>query len=341
MQVESRPARSAGGPDDPSAGSGFVRAVLVIAAVCVIVIAIKLAAGFLQPILVGFWITILCLPITNWMRRRGLPRWAAVAIPIVTLVLSAVVVTYFAVTWIAELDSDLPTYQEEMGVRRADLNAWLEDHGIRVPHASVQRQVNAEAIVALVQKVLPSTLAVISGLAAAFLLFAFSLIESDVAKGRLMSALGSTSSHLARLRAYIDLVAEAMLLRAVLGLAAALGDGILLLILDVPHVGLWVVISFVCSFIPYLGYWLALLPPLLVALATHGVGTAVAVFFGYWLINGFFDSIVGPRFQGNRLNLSPVVTIVSVLFWGEMFGAVGGMMALPLTLGVKLLLLDA
>jgi predicted PurR-regulated permease PerM len=329
------------GPADPAARSGLFRTVVIIAAVCVIVIAIRLAAGFLVPILIGLWITLLCLPLMAWMQRRGLPRWATIVIPIASLVLCAVVVVFFVVVWIADLDEKLPTYQAQISEQRADLNAWLDDHGISIPSAAVDEQIGADAIVSLAQKVLPSTLAVISGLAAAFLIFAFSLIESDAAKRRLDAALGAASPHLVRLRAFVDLVAKAMLLRAVLGLGAALGDGILLTLLDVPHVGLWIVVSFVCSFIPYLGYWLAMVPPLMVALATQGADAAVAVFFGYWLINGFFDSIIGPRFQGNRLDLSPVLTIISVLFWGAMFGAVGGMMALPLTLGIKLLLLDA
>ncbi|HEY7031506.1 MAG TPA: AI-2E family transporter [Thermomicrobiales bacterium] len=341
MQVEPRPVPSMDGAADPLARYGLFRTVLIIAASCVIVIAMKLAASFLVEIVLGLWIAMLCLPIMDWMRRRGLPRWATVAIPIATVVLCAVVVVFFVVGWIAELSDQLPTYQEQISARRADLNAWLDDHGISVPSDAVDGQISADAIVSLLQKVLPTTLDAITGLAFAFLLFAFSLLESDAAKRRLNYALGPASPHLARLREYVDVVAQAMLLRAVLGLGAAVGDGILLAILGVPHVGLWVVVSFVCSFIPYLGYWLAMVPPLLVALATQGAGAAVVVFFGYWLINGFFDSIIGPRFQGNRLNLSPVLTIIAVLFWGAMFGAVGGMIALPLTLGIKLLLLDA
>ena len=302
---------------------------------------LKLAAGFLIPILLGLWITILCIPIMDWLRRRGLPGWAAIGIPIVGLALSAIVIAYFVIAWIADIANDLPTYAEEIAARRADLNAWLTDHGISVPMRTLTRQISVESIVSLVEAVLPTTLAAISGLGFAFLLFAFSLLETDAAKRRLRYALGATSPHLAHLRSFVDVVAKAMLLRAVLGASAAIGDGILLLILGVPHAGLWMVVSFVCSFIPYLGYWIAMVPPVLVALATQGFGTAVAVFFGYWLINGFFDSVVGPRFQGNRLDLSPVVTMISVLFWGAMFGAIGGMMALPLTLGIKLLLLDA
>jgi predicted PurR-regulated permease PerM len=302
---------------------------------------LKLAAGFLMPILLGFWITILCLPIVAWLRRRGLPGWAAIGIPIVSLALGAIVISYFVIAWIADFANDLPTYADEIAARRADLDAWLISHNISVPSDNLDRQISVESITSFVKVVLPTTLAAISGLGFAFLLIVFSLLEIDAAKRRLRYALGATSPHIAHLRSFVDLVAKAMLLRAVLGASAAIGDGILLLVLGVPNAGLWVVVSFVCSFIPYLGYWIAMVPPVLVALATQGLGTAVVVFFGYWAINGFFDSVVGPRFQGNRLDLSPVVTMLSVLFWGAMFGAIGGMMALPLTLGIKLLLLDA
>jgi AI-2 transport protein TqsA len=341
MPVQPRPVQSMDGPAEPFARFGLLRTVLIVAACCVAVIAIRLAASFLIPILIGFWITLLCLPLTDWMRRRGLPSWAAIAIPIVSLALGAVVVVFFVTAWIADLNDDLPTYEEQISERRVDLNTWLDDHGISVPSESVDQQISASTIVSLLEKVLPNTLDAISGLAFAFFLFTFSMIESDAAKRRLNYALGAASPHLVRLREYVDVVCKSLYLRAVLGLGTALGDGILLKLLDVPHIGLWIVVSFVCSFIPYVGYWLAMLPPVLIALATHGAGTAAAVFLGYWLINGFFDSVIGPRFQGERLNLSPVVTIISVLFWGAIFGAVGGMIALPLTLGVKLFLLDA
>src|SRR5262249_39794470 len=152
------------GAADPSVRSGLFRTVLIIAAVCVIVIAIKLAAGFLQPIILGLWITTLCLPIVDWMRRRGLPRGAAIAIPIASLVLCAVVVVFFVVAWIAELSDQLPTYQAQIAERRADLDAWLNDHGISVPDASVDQQISADELVSVAKKVLPTTIDAIAGL---------------------------------------------------------------------------------------------------------------------------------------------------------------------------------
>ena len=320
---------------------GLFRALLIGAAFCVLVITIKIAAAFLAPILMGLWVALLCMPIVRWLRRLGMPPLAATATPIVVLVGTIVIGGYLLIQWIDEFINDLPIYQQQIKEAFVELNANLESHGITVPDRNLESRINLEHLVSLVEAVVPSTVSAIVGIGMVMLIFIYTLAESDATKRRLTHALGPTNPNLARLREFVDVVGDAMIARAILGLAAATGDGILLLILGVPQAGLWVIISFICSFIPYIGYWLALIPPLIVALATQGFGTATIVFFGYWIINGFFDSIVGPKFQGTKLNLSPVLTMISVFFWGSMFGAIGGMMALPLTLGIKILLLDA
>ena len=319
----------------------FVRALVIAAAVCVIVISLKLSAGFLSPILVGLWITMLCIPLVDTLRRRGVPGWLAILLPVGTLVSIMFVGAYLVVAWIAEFVNDIPTYQAQLSAKRAELDAWLTGRGITMPAANSDHQINFSTIISFIESVLPTTIQAVASILFIVLILAYALVETDSARARLKQALGPGNPNLARLSLFVQVVGKAMGVRALLGGAAAFFDGVLLIILGVPQVGLWVVISFICSFIPYIGYWIALIPPVLVALAMHGIGTAVVVFFGYWFINGFFDSIVGPKVQGNMLNLSPVVTMIAVLFWGALFGAIGGMMALPLTLGIKILLLDA
>jgi predicted PurR-regulated permease PerM len=104
---------------------------------------------------------------------------------------------------------------------------------------------------------------------------------------------------------------------------------------------LWAVLSFVCSFIPYVGYWIALIPPMLVGWLQIGPSAALAVFFGYWAINSaLFDAIINPRVLGESLDLSPTVTILALLYWSWVLGPVGTFLALPLTVMVKMLLLE-
>jgi len=131
-----------------------------------------------------------------------------------------------------------------------------------------------------------------------------------------------------------------MVIKAWLGLLAATGDVILLTVLGVNYALLWGVLSFLLSFIPSLGYILALIPPVLVALIQHGPTTALIVFFGYWLINGVIDSVIGPHYLGQGLDLSTVVTIIAAFFWGWVLGPIGAFLGLPITIAVKMLILE-
>jgi predicted PurR-regulated permease PerM len=65
------------------------------------------------------------------------------------------------------------------------------------------------------------------------------------------------------------------------------------------------------------------------------------VFLGYWLINGGIQNFVQPKVMGEGVDLSPLVVFVSFLIWTYILGAVGAILAVPLTLFVKDLVLDS
>jgi predicted PurR-regulated permease PerM len=168
----------------------------------------------------------------------------------------------------------------------------------------------------------------------------FMLLEVPAFQTRFRRALGDGSPDLARGAGFVQSISTFFATKAVLGLLAAAGDLVLFLIVGVDGALLWAVLSFVCSFIPYLGYWLALIPPLLVAWLQIGPSTALVVFIGYTLINSTFDTLIGPHLLGENLDVSPTVTILSIVYWSWVLGPVGSLLAMPLTVMVKMLLLE-
>src|SRR5207342_1667568 len=89
------------------------------------------------------------------------------------------------------------------------------------------------------------------------------------------------------------------------------------------------------GFVPYIGYWIAILPPLILAFGLGGPPLAFVVLIGYWLINGFFSNVLAPRMYGKGLDLSTVLSLVTVLFWIGVLGPIGGLLAIPLTALIK------
>jgi predicted PurR-regulated permease PerM len=123
-----------------------------------------------------------------------------------------------------------------------------------------------------------------------------------------------------------------MTLTAFINLLVGIADGILLWIMGVPYAVLWGIIAWVLGFIPAVGFWIALIPPVLLAYSLYGTSTALIIFAGYVVINGTAANFISPRVLGKGLSISPLVVFVSVFIWGWLLGAIGAILAIPLTM---------
>ena len=101
---------------------------------------------------------------------------------------------------------------------------------------------------------------------------------------------------------------------------------------------IWGLLAFLLNYIPTIGSIAAGIIPSLVALVQLGPGWAVAVALCYIGINSLLGSFIEPVLLGNRFGLSTVMVLVSVLFWGWVWGAVGMFLAVPLTMMIKIMM---
>jgi hypothetical protein len=99
---------------------------------------------------------------------------------------------------------------------------------------------------------------------------------------------------------------------------------------------LWGVCAFMLNYIPTIGSALLGVPVLTVTLLQYGFGTAMFVGTGYVLINTAIAALVEPRVFGQALGLSPLVVFVSMVCWGWLWGPVGAVLSVPLTVIVKI-----
>jgi AI-2 transport protein TqsA len=131
-----------------------------------------------------------------------------------------------------------------------------------------------------------------------------------------------------------------LLVSTVFGAIVAVGDTIALAILAVPAAPLWGVLAFITNYVPNIGFVLGVVPPALLGLLAGGWGELVAIVVVYSLLNFVVQTLIQPRFVGDSVGLSMTVTFVALLFWGWVLGALGALLAIPLTLLTKALLVD-
>ena len=101
---------------------------------------------------------------------------------------------------------------------------------------------------------------------------------------------------------------------------------------------LWGILAFALNFVPVLGSVIAGVPPFILALLVHGGPSAMAIAIGFISINVFLGNFLEPMLMGRRFGLSTLVVIVSVLFWGYIWGPVGMLLGVPLTMVLKVML---
>jgi predicted PurR-regulated permease PerM len=111
-------------------------------------------------------------------------------------------------------------------------------------------------------------------------------------------------------------------------------------LLAVPFPVLWGLLSFITNYIPNIGFVIGLIPPALLALLDGGVTRMVWVIVLYCVFNVVVQSVIQPKFVGDAVGLSVTVTFLSLVFWSWVLGALGALLAIPLTLLAKALLFD-
>lgn len=102
----------------------------------------------------------------------------------------------------------------------------------------------------------------------------------------------------------------------------------------------WGFLAFVLNFIPTIGSILASIPPLIIALVQYAPDTYVPFFLALTAIltiQMVIGNVVSPRVMGDQLNLSPVVILVSLLFWNWLWGPAGALLSTPIMAAVKII----
>jgi predicted PurR-regulated permease PerM len=307
-----------------------LRTFLISAAVVIIIIGMQAAAGVVNTLLLTMLFATIVSPLVQWLERKGLGRGSAVLIVVLMILLVGVVV--MALLWAAlpRLMHRLPAYGQMLEERTQGLAVTLERYGLDATVLRSPDVLSPSRLVSLVRELVgAATHSILQGILLLLLTIFFMLdMEFYRTQGRGLGLLSNFVIQAGDVRRYLSIT-------GLTGLIGAVGNLVLLLVLGIDFPVIWAVLSFFANFIPNIGFYIALIPPLLVAVLEFGLLRAGLVLVGYFVINLVTDSIVKPRFLKKGIGITPFETLMSLVFWGWVLGAVGALLAAPLTMVVK------
>ena len=121
-----------------------------------------------------------------------------------------------------------------------------------------------------------------------------------------------------------------------IGLFLGTASTIAFAILNLPFFYFIGFISGFLSLVPYLGVVLAMAPPIFVSMAHVDSGNAVAIVIIVLGLHLIALNVLYPKFLGNRLQLNPLAVTMALLVWGWLWGAMGLVLAIPITAAMKI-----
>ncbi len=323
--------------------SPFGRLLLISASGVAVLAGMRVAAPVIGPVLIALLMTIAWSPGSLWLRNRGWhPTLAALTGILLGIVFIALIVL---LVWSSalQLQDNLPEYQDRVSALRDSVTSLLARLPVDSSRILSTDALQPGAIMERALKLVGGITSTAGGFSLLILIMAFMMIESVRYPQKLFDATESSSdasddeSTASQVDRFVKSMRSYIVLNTVFGLMAAVANTLLLLALGVDFALLWGVLSFLLSFLPNIGFVLALVPPALLALLQFGVARATIVLVGFIVINTLVDNVIKPRFVGESLDLSPAVVVLSLVFWGWLLGPVGALLAVPLSIAVKFL----
>jgi predicted PurR-regulated permease PerM len=326
---------------------GLTAVTSVVLLVVLLIYLLDRCAFLLKPLLIACLLSFLISPLERWFARQGLPRWPAALLLLVTSLTLMVGLGALAYSGLNALDVDrLGEYERQLDrqgqrlLARAGFEEQAEEFRVRQLLFSEQG-LNIR---------LRDTLASLTGtffsfvttsvIVALYLIFLW-LERADLPR-RIDAALGpDRGAAIREVASQINhSVSRYLGVLTLLCLSQAVVAAVTLGLLGVDFFALWAVLIFLLCFIPYFGPFVSISLPVLLTFMEYpdqpwrGVVALVVLVS----VNQTCDNFLNPRLNGERLGVSPLLILVAITFWGWMWGVVGMILAVPLTVTIKLIL---
>lgn len=308
-----------------------------LASFIIIVTGLYFAKDIVIPFLLALFLAILISPIITYMQKLKIPRIISLIVVLLCFFGLFFIIGNVVAKSMANFLTNLPDLQYKFMSFYSNLVlkfSFISDH-INF-NESIFSYLNPNNIFLATSGALKWSSTLISKTFIVILLFVFMIIETNIFRQKVIYFSNLNSQNKIMVERFISDLKRYLAIKTISSLVTGILVWILLIFLDVPYAPIWGMVAFLLNYIPTIGSIIAAIPAILVALLLNGYVCAFWVTLFYLIINISIGNFIEPKFLGDKLGLSTLVVILSLIFWGFVFGIGGMFLAVPLTMSVKI-----
>lgn len=307
-----------------------------IAAFILIIAGLKEASQVVVPFMLAAFIAIICSPFLNFLTRRKVPTWAAIIIIVFVILLLLSSIGLLVGASLDNLSQQLPEYRKRFSSEMSLVFSQLNALGISVSYEQVKGYVDPSSLMNLFTNTLTSLGSVLTNMFLVIMTVVFILLEASEIPKKLVYSLNDSSHSMERVNQFITTVNRYLVIKTLVSIATGVFITIWVSALGLDFPIIWGVCAFLLNFVPNIGSIIAAIPAVFLAFVQLGAFDAFLVGVGFVIVNVVMGNFIEPRFMGKGVGLSPLVVFLSLILWGWVFGPVGMLLSIPLTIILKI-----
>jgi AI-2 transport protein TqsA len=337
-------------PAPPSPPINVIHVASAVGLTVLLAIIMRDLSSILKPFFVAIFLSILIYPAGTFFTKYKIPRGITYLVILVALFFLFYVLGALISVNVTDFIDNLPLYELKV---RALFSQALEilsrlgvlarfgvDKGFDLSSLAVTDYISLKNLTNAAGQSLGSFVSIVADALVVIFFMIFILLEVGKLPERVRWAYGPDRSvEILEIGETINKsVIKYLGVVTLINFVLAVSYTIILTAMGEDFAILWGVLAFLLNFIPYIGSYVAVFLPVLTALVQFSPGTALALLVVLIAIQVFLGNFVQPRIMGRHLNLSPLVVLISLAFWGWLWGIAGMFLAVPITATIKIVL---
>jgi len=312
---------------------------MVMAAIVVVIYGMQAAKVLLVPFLIAAFLALITAKPMLWLQQKRVPSILAALLIVTMIMLVLAVVGAILGTSIADFTAALPVYQARLDVIVDRVFDFIVSHlNADESVESLSDMIDPGWAMGLVATILNSLKDVLTNMFLIIFTMIFILLEASSLQTKIKAAFGRNGGSLEGPRDFLENLQRYLGIKTLISMATGVCAGLLTWSLGLDFPLLWGMLAFMLNYVPTIGSIIAAVPAVLLALVQIGPGASGATLIGFVAINIVFGNFLEPRIMGYGVGISPLIVFVGLVFWGWVFGPVGMLLSVPLSMTLKLAL---
>jgi len=326
----------------------YSRALGIIASIAIIVFSfflLKELKVILVPFFIALIITFIFEPLYNFLKGKKVPGFAAIIIILLIIVLISNITSVFIVTSINTFSAQLPAYEQKFRALTLSIisSLNLSDEDIRNFNESlrIKNLLMEGSITSALTGIFSSVLGIFGDFVLILIYIVFLLTEMGSIRERIRRAFSDE-----RAKQITEIVTEIfadvkkyIVGKTLINLLQGVIFGFILWIFGVDFYFVWGFLCFFSHYVPNIGSLIStILPALTALLQFDSIITPIIIVILLIVVQNLIGNILEPKYLGDQLDLSPLLLLLSLIFWGYVWGIVGMILSVPIMSMLKITL---